>query len=125
MFIGFAVIVGIGLRLGIESIGCIGFEPLSSVQSGGVVRLCHGLEVESTQVQQYVLAAFRAGAALKSDNSLIRAAGGAVALASYLTPTEESPFKNAAVAALIGLLILKSSNSLLKRRVSGKKQLLK
>ena len=72
------------------------------------VRLCHGLEIESTQVQQYLLAAFGAGIALKSDNPYTQAAGGAVALASYLTPTEESPFKNAAIAGLIavGLLAL-------------------
>lgn len=72
------------------------------------VRLCHGLEVESTQVQQYLLAALGAGMALKSDNIYVKSAGGAVALASYLTPTEESPFKNAGVAALItvGLIAL-------------------
>lgn len=67
------------------------------------VRLCHGLEIESTQVQQYLLAAFGAGMALKSDNPYIKASGGAVALASYLTPTEESPFKNAGIAALIAV----------------------
>lgn len=67
------------------------------------VRLCHGLEVESTQVQQYLLAALGAGMALKSDNPYIKATGSAVALASYLTPTEESPFKNAGIAALIAV----------------------
>ena len=72
------------------------------------VRLCHGLEIESTQIQQYFLAALGAGAALKSDNTIIKAAGSAVAIASLLTPTEESPFKNAAIAALIaaGLVAL-------------------
>jgi len=64
-------------------------------------RLCHGLEVESTQIQQYLLAALGAGVALKSNNSVVQAAGGAVALATLLTPTEQSPFKNAAVASLI------------------------
>jgi hypothetical protein len=75
------------------------------------VRLCHGLEIESTQLQQYLLAAFGAGMALKSDNTYIKAAGGAVTLASYLTPTEESPFKNAGIAALVavGLVALASA----------------
>lgn len=74
-------------------------------------RLCHGLEKESTQLQQYLLAALGAGVALKSDNTVIKAAGGAVVLASLLTPSEESPFKNAAVAALIaaGIAILASA----------------
>ncbi len=65
------------------------------------VRLAHGLEVESTQIQQYLLVALGAGAVLKSDNSIMQAAGGAVAIASLLTPTEKSPFKNAAIAGLI------------------------
>ena len=74
-------------------------------------RLCHGLEVESTQIQQYLLAALGAGAALKSDNAVIKAAGGAVAIASLLTPTEESPFKNATIAALVaaGIVALASA----------------
>lgn len=74
-------------------------------------RLSHGLEIESTQIQQYLLIALGAGAALKSDNSFMQAGGGAVALASVLTPTEQSPFKNAAVAALIpvGLVALAKS----------------
>ena len=71
-------------------------------------RLCHGIEVESTQIQQYFLAALGAGAALKSNSSIVQAAGGAVALATLLTPTEESPFKNAAIAGLIaaGVVVL-------------------
>lgn len=71
-------------------------------------RLCHGLEVESTQIQQYLLIALGIGLGLKSDNAAIKAMGGAVALASLLTPTEDSPFGNAAVAALIaaGLVVL-------------------
>jgi len=64
-------------------------------------RLCHGLEVESTQIQQYLLVALGAGAAIKSNNSIVQAAGGAAALATLLTPTEESPFKNAVIAGLI------------------------
>jgi hypothetical protein len=74
-------------------------------------RLCHGLEVESTQIQQYLLAALGAGAALKSSKSIIQAAGSAVAIASLLTPTEQSPFKNAAIAALIaaGVVALASA----------------
>lgn len=71
-------------------------------------RLSHGLEVESTQIQQYFLAALGAGFALKSDNSTLQFAGGVVALASLLTPAEKSPFKNAAIAGIIavGLVVL-------------------
>lgn len=74
-------------------------------------RLAHGLEVESTQIQQYFLAALGAGVVLKSDNIILQSAGGAVALASLLTPTEKSPFKNAAIAGFIaaGLVALASS----------------
>lgn len=64
-------------------------------------RLAHGLEVESTQIQQYLLAALGAGVALKSDNTIIKTAGSAVLLASLLTPTEKSPFKNATIFALV------------------------
>lgn len=73
-------------------------------------RLAHGLEVESTQIQQYLLAALGAGVALKSDNSILKATGGAVVLASLLTPTEESPFKNATVFGLVaaGIALLAS-----------------
>lgn len=74
-------------------------------------RLAHGLEIESTQLQQYLLVALGAGIALKSNNALVQSAGGAVALASLLTPAEKSPFKNAAIAALIvvGLAALAKS----------------
>ena len=69
-------------------------------------RVCHGLEAESTQLQQYLLAALGAGIAIKSDNTVIKAIGSAVALASLLTPTEKSPFKNAAIASLIAVGIV-------------------
>jgi len=75
------------------------------------VRLCHGLEIESTQIQQYFLAALGAGAALKSDNTIIKVAGSAVAIASLLTPTEESPFKNATIAALVAVGIVALSRA--------------
>ncbi len=64
-------------------------------------RLVHGLEVKSTQIQQHLLVALGTGMALKSDNTIIKVAGGTVALASLLTPTEESPFKNAAIFGFI------------------------
>ncbi len=67
------------------------------------VRLCHGLEIESTQVQQYLLVALGAGMALKSENPYVKATGSAVAIASLLTPTEESPFKNSGITALIAI----------------------
>ncbi len=69
-------------------------------------RLSHSIEIESTQIQQYLLAALGAGAVLKGDNVIIKSAGGAIALASLLTPTEESPFKNAAIAALVTIGIV-------------------
>ncbi|EGQ7835150.1 TPA: lecithin retinol acyltransferase family protein [Vibrio cholerae] len=74
-------------------------------------RLCHGLEVESTQLQQYMLLALGAGLALKSDNAYIKSVGGAVAISSLLTPAEESPFKNAGVATLLALGFVALSKS--------------
>ena len=65
------------------------------------VRLVHGLEAKSTQIQQYLLAALGAGAAINSDNTVIKATGSVVTIASLLTPTEISPFKTAGIAALI------------------------
>ena len=76
-------------------------------------RVCHGLEKESTQIQQYLLGALGLGIAIQSDNPTVKALGGSVALVSLLTPTEESPFENALIAALVlaGLLLLASSFS--------------
>lgn len=74
-------------------------------------RLCHGLEIESTQLQQYMLLALGAGLALNSDNTYVKSVGGAVALSSLLTPTEESPFKNASVATLLALGLVALSKS--------------
>jgi len=65
------------------------------------IRLCHGLEVESTQIQKYLLASATAGVALKSNNSIVKMASIAASLAALITPKEESPFKNAAIAALV------------------------
>ena len=65
------------------------------------VRLCHGLEVESTQIQKYLLASAAAGVAIKSNNSIIKMASVAASLAALFTPKEESPFKNAAIASLV------------------------
>ncbi|MCZ4308496.1 MULTISPECIES: lecithin retinol acyltransferase family protein [Vibrio] len=65
------------------------------------VRTSCGLEKESTQVQKYLISAIGVGALLKSDNSVVQAAGGAAALASMLTPTEQSPVKNVAIATCL------------------------
>ena len=62
------------------------------------VRTSCGLIKESTQVQKYLISALGIGVLLKSDNSIIKIAGGAATIATLLTPTEESPVKNAAVA---------------------------
>ncbi|TOI84910.1 lecithin retinol acyltransferase family protein [Vibrio parahaemolyticus] len=65
------------------------------------VRTACGLVKESTQVQKYLISAVGVGALLKSDNNVVKAAGGAAALASMLTPTEQSPVKNVAVATCL------------------------
>ncbi|MFT5721198.1 MAG: hypothetical protein ACI9W6_001511 [Motiliproteus sp.] len=65
------------------------------------VRTSCGLIKESTQVQKYLITALGTGALLKSDNSVIQAAGGAAAVAALLTPSEQSPVKNAAVFACL------------------------
>ncbi|WP_171757609.1 lecithin retinol acyltransferase family protein [Vibrio sp. 03-59-1] len=65
------------------------------------VRTSCGLVKESTQVQKYLISAIGVGALLKSDNSVIQAAGGTAALAAMLTPTEQSPVKNVAIATCL------------------------
>ncbi|PTY38566.1 hypothetical protein BGP77_11505 [Saccharospirillum sp. MSK14-1] len=72
------------------------------------VRLVHGLEKESVQIQKYLLVLLGAGIAATSDNNALKAAGGALSIATLLTPSEKSPYKNAAVFSLItaGLVVL-------------------
>lgn len=65
------------------------------------VRTACGLVKECTQVQKYLISAIGIGALLKSDNTVVQAAGGAATIASLLTPTEQSPVKNAAVATCL------------------------
>ena len=65
------------------------------------VRLCHGLDVESTQIQKYLLVSTSAGIAVKSNNSTVKMASIAASLAALFTSKEERPFKNAAIAALV------------------------
>ncbi len=65
------------------------------------VRLSCGLVKESTQIQKYLITALGTGALLKSDNTIVQAAGGAAAIASLLTSSEQSPVKNAAIAACL------------------------
>lgn len=65
------------------------------------VRTTCGLVKESTQVQKYLITALGTGALLKSDNNIIKAAGGAAAAAALLTPSEQSPVRNAAVLACL------------------------
>lgn len=66
------------------------------------VRTVSGLVKESVQVQKYLVLAICTGAFLKSDNSIVKTAGGAAAVATLLTPSEKSPVKNAAVLACLG-----------------------
>jgi len=67
------------------------------------VRTACGLVKESTQVQKYLISAIGIGAMIHSDNTAIKCAGGAATLASMLTPTEESPVKNATIAVCLAL----------------------
>ena len=76
------------------------------------MRTACGLMKESTQVQKYLIAAVGTGALLNSDNRVVQAAGGAAALAALLTPSEQSPVKNAAVLSCLaaGLAFMTSDN---------------
>lgn len=65
------------------------------------VRLCHGLEIESKQIQKYLLVSVTTGIAYKSSQPIVRIASGAASLAALFTSREENPFSNAAMAALI------------------------
>lgn len=65
------------------------------------VRVICGLEKESTQVQKYLITALGTGVLLKSDNSIVQAAGGAAAVGALLTSSEKSPVKNSAVLACL------------------------
>ncbi len=69
------------------------------------VRLVHGLDVESPQVQRYLLFALGTGIAIKSDNSMLKIIGSTVALTSLLTPAEKSPLRNVAIAVLLASCI--------------------
>ncbi|SEH04591.1 lecithin retinol acyltransferase family protein [Candidatus Venteria ishoeyi] len=73
------------------------------------VRLAHGLESESPQIQYWIISAFAAAITIKSDNTLIQLTSGAVVAASLLTPVEQSPLRNAVIAGLaafgIGILL--------------------
>ena len=62
------------------------------------VRLAHGLKKESTQIQQYFIATLGIGVVLKSNNAFIQSVAGAATIASLLTSSEKSPFKNVAIA---------------------------
>jgi hypothetical protein len=65
------------------------------------VRVVCGLEKESTQVQKYLITALGTGVLLKSDNTIVQAAGGAAAIGALLTSSEKSPVKNSAVLACL------------------------
>lgn len=65
------------------------------------VRTACGLVKESTQLQKYLISAVGIGVLLKSDNTVVQAAGGAAAVAALLTPTEQSPVQNVAVASCL------------------------
>jgi hypothetical protein len=65
------------------------------------VRVVCGLEKESTQLQKYFISALGVGALLKSDNTIIKAAGSAAAIGALLTPSEKSPVKTSAALACL------------------------
>ncbi|WP_461536593.1 lecithin retinol acyltransferase family protein [Spongorhabdus nitratireducens] len=63
------------------------------------VRHVHGLNKESRQIQQYVLAAVGAGTALLTKNKILKTAALTMASASLSTPAEKKPYRRALVAA--------------------------
>lgn len=65
------------------------------------VRTACGLVKESTQVKKYLVAAIGTGTWLRSNNPLLKAAGGAAVIATLLTPSEKSPLKLAALSACV------------------------
>lgn len=65
------------------------------------VRLCHGLEIESKQIQKYLLFSVTASIACKSSNPLIKITSGAASIAALFTSREENPVSNMVVAAMI------------------------
>ena len=65
------------------------------------VRLCHGLEIESTQIQKYLLLSITSVIAYKSSNPTVKVVSGTASLAALFTSREENSFRNAAIAALI------------------------
>ncbi|MFY2508821.1 lecithin retinol acyltransferase family protein [Vibrio pectenicida] len=72
------------------------------------VRTACGLVKESAQVQKYLIAILGTGVFLNSDNKVVKAAAGAATVTALLTPSEQSPVKNVAVATLatIGIALL-------------------
>ena len=58
------------------------------------VRLVHGYDKESTQLQKYMMLALDAGIAVTANNPEVKVVGGAVVLASLLTEDGKSPYKN-------------------------------
>lgn len=67
------------------------------------VRLCHGLEIESPQIQKYLLLASFGSLAIKSNNTILKASSATAILATLFTKTDESPTQNAIVAFVITL----------------------
>jgi len=67
------------------------------------VRTSCGLVKESTQIQKYLISAIGVGALISSDNTVVKSVGGVAALAAMLTPSEQSPVKNVAIASCLAL----------------------
>lgn len=67
------------------------------------VRLCHGLNVESTQIQKYLLATAFASIAIYNKNPIIKYASASASFSVLCTPKEEDPLKYAAYAVLLTL----------------------
>ena len=64
------------------------------------VRLCHGLEVKSLQIQTYLLSLITALSAIYSQNPNVEYACAAASLAALCSPKEENPYKYALLGAL-------------------------
>ena len=67
------------------------------------VRVAHGLEKESVQLQKFMMLALGIGVAVNSKDDSLKTAGIGAIIGSLSTSPEESPLKSAVLGGLIGL----------------------
>ena len=83
--------------------GYIGFPyKLFTKNCEHFVRLVHGLDPQSPQLQKFILMTVGAGIFALSKSSVGKFAGSAITLGALVTSKEKSPIKNATIAGLIG-----------------------